>query len=292
MINLYTTYYYEENSQRNEELNKCLINNKRCQAISNIYVISEIEEDDFIIKNKINIKKINKRPTFDDFFNIINRTTSKDEINIIANGDIYFDETLNRINEINLHNYCLALTRWDVWDDRRKRLTEISGSQDSWIFKGKIKKVIGDFPIGVPGCDNRIAYEINKSGYIVINPSISIKSYHLHKSRHRPNIDKWFTKGNYIDKPHLYIMPVTLESIYNFKFFSLFKNKKRFSDYLYERKIYRWYQYKEHSKNNNTRLINIRSVIHVLYSAYYRIPFEKLLLLMFFRKYYNDYIKR
>jgi hypothetical protein len=48
-----------------------------------------------------------------------------------------------------------------------------------------------EFPFGVPGCDNRFSYELNKRKYVV-NPSYHIKSYHLHVTniRHYNNNDR------------------------------------------------------------------------------------------------------
>jgi len=39
-----------------------------------------------------------------------------------------------------------------------------------------------NFTQGVPGCDNKIAYLLQEAGYVVTNPSTTIKTYHLHLS--------------------------------------------------------------------------------------------------------------
>ena len=54
-------------------------------------------------------------------------------------------------------------------------------SQDCWIFKGHPSEGMDcDFRFGVPGCDNRIAYEFGKIGYDVIGPVSKIKVLHYH----------------------------------------------------------------------------------------------------------------
>ena len=176
MIKLFTTYYDEQNPQRRSELRTCLKKNSRCKSISKIYVLSEVEKDDFLLKNNVKFIEVSRRPVFKDFINIVNSVTSEGDINIISNADIYFDRSLDILAGILLKNCSFALTRWDVGTDGRTRLTELSNSQDSWIFQGSIRGIEGNFPIGVPGCDNRLAYEIRKAGYRLSNPSISIKT--------------------------------------------------------------------------------------------------------------------
>ena len=53
MINLFTTYYNEKNSERDDELKECLNINSKLEAINNIYALSEIEKDDFLLNNDI-----------------------------------------------------------------------------------------------------------------------------------------------------------------------------------------------------------------------------------------------
>ena len=57
--------------------------------------------------------------------------------------------------------------------------------------------------LGQWGCDNKIAYILNQSGYEVINPCRKINSFHLHRS----NVRNWYNhkrKGGY-KKPFLYV---------------------------------------------------------------------------------------
>ena len=72
-------------------------------------------------------------------------------------------------------------------------------SQDAWIFTPPIpKKICADFTLGCPGCDNRIAAEFNKAGWILSNPSKLIKCYHLHISAIR-------NYGDAVSGPHISI---------------------------------------------------------------------------------------
>ena len=195
----------------------------------------------------------------------------------------------------------MALTRWDIWSDGRARLTEVEGSQDSWIFKGKVVGVKGDFYIGKPGSDNRLAYEIKRGGYIVANPSISIKSYHLHISNYRPNSNQWFVSGKFVNPPYLNVMPETIETIMYSGIsllINIIGNKRKFSDYMYSKKIKNWYKYKYYNKESK-RMANSHSFRNILTNvkiklilAYYRLPLPKLLLMIISPIYYKRNIKR
>ena len=294
MINLFTTYYNEKNSERDDELKECLNINSKLEAINNIYALSEIEKDDFLLNNDINVIRIFERPTFNKFFDSINEVTSNDDINVISNSDIYFDESLNRLNEINLTNFCFALTRWDVWNDGRARLTEISESQDCWIFKGKINIINANIKIGIPGCDNRLAYEIKEAGYNLTNPSISIRAYHLHISEYRPNKKNWFFDDYSIGPPHESIMPDTIASSCGHGFFNMLKTRNEILEYLYSIKIKRWYKYKTEYKNYILAFeYKIPKIVKYYFAyIYYRLPWDRLLIKLISPVYYRDVIKR
>jgi hypothetical protein len=178
MISLFTTYYEEKNPLRKSELDYCIDHNVNSLYIDRIYILNESCEN--FISPKITSIKICKRPTYNDFFKLVNQETSQDDINIIANSDIYFDSSISIIaNKIN-NNTCFALTRWE--DNILPYFYKTDSSQDVWIFKGKVKTVKGNFTIGRWACDNKIAYEIKNAGYKILNPSLSIFAYHLHNS--------------------------------------------------------------------------------------------------------------
>jgi hypothetical protein len=123
---------------------------------------------------------ITGRPTFNNFFDHF----SESNINVIANLDIYFDETIKLVKQIKPNEvYCL--TRYE------DMITEIitfaarhyghkgEYSQDAWIFNG-IPKINADFCIGQRGCDNHLAYLIRESGMKPLNPSKTIRAIHRH----------------------------------------------------------------------------------------------------------------
>lgn len=180
-IHLYTTFYPEKNPDRLQELLTCLSLNLGNTAIHKVTVLNEGGDLSGINNKKLSIVNIPKRPTYQDFLEYISKNTDNDTIHIIANTDIYFDENIGVLQYLDLNHKCLALSRWDTTEAKKPLLYNHNDSQDVWIFKGQPKQgLTADFPLGVPRCDNRIMYELEKVGYQVLNPAYSIKAFHLH----------------------------------------------------------------------------------------------------------------
>lgn len=166
MFRLFYNYYEDKNLNRKLEIDYCLYKNLQNKNINTVVIESQ------------------KHLTFDYFFNLINKITNDEDINIICNSDIYLDDTIILTEKIK-ENECYALSRWDVHPNGTPIFFDRRDSQDTWIFKGKVKKVIADFTLGKRGCDNRLAYELRRAGYRVTNPSKTIKTYHVHNSNIR-----------------------------------------------------------------------------------------------------------
>jgi hypothetical protein len=101
---------------------------------------------------------------------------------IIANADIFFDETLGLLEEEPLAGRMLCLSRWDQAADGGFRHFDRPESQDAWIFEPPVPCIAADFCFGKPGCDNRLAYEAERAGLSMLNPSRSVRAHHLHNT--------------------------------------------------------------------------------------------------------------
>lgn len=203
--NLFINYYIDKDSDRQKELDECFIINAKNELIDKIIVFAtEIEFDNCIdLLERKGIEKLRfvlcqKRPTFNDYFSIFKHYA--DSINIIANSDIIID--LNSILHIKSREFekdtCLALTRYDIisgyWDSKDYSdavFFNRPDSQDTWIFINcNFDKIEGaDFCLGIAGCDNRIAYLMEKNKLFVINPSLTFQTFHLHLTTTRNYID-------------------------------------------------------------------------------------------------------
>lgn len=178
---LYVQVYKSDNEERNKELEFCLKKNKE---LGYFYEIIEV----------------NERLTFSEMFALSKK--HPDKINVFANSDIYFDETILFARWIK-PNQCYALSRWDIRENGLCVLFNRKDSQDAWIFNGEVKQLnYSDFQFGKPGCDNRIAYEIKKAGYDIGNPSKSMHALHLHKTEYRT-----YTQSEKIPEPYHFILP-------------------------------------------------------------------------------------
>jgi hypothetical protein len=173
-MQLTTPLYLTSNAQRQDEIDFCIKQNELNPLITRINLI-------------------NNR-NYAAAFGL-----AEDGINILANSDIYFDETLSLAQDIKEGEvYCLS--RWDKTDSGIKHLNAWD-TQDAWIFRGKMN-VDANFDLGTPGCDNRIAYVLQKAGYKVLNPSCSIRAIHVHQSNHRT-----YTDAQRLPPPYLLLNP-------------------------------------------------------------------------------------
>lgn len=187
MIRLFYNYYEDKNPLRKREIDYCLQRNLANKLINTVICESA------------------SKPTYKFFFDQINKVSADDDINIICNSDIFLDDTISLALGIK-DKHLYALSRWDwLGNDALVRFFDRPDSQDTWIFKGKIENVFGDFTLGTRGCDNRIAYEFHKAGYGVTNPSKSIKTYHVHNSGVRN-----YTFADVVPEPYLTIATSSL----------------------------------------------------------------------------------
>lgn len=193
MINLFFNFYREENPIRAKEIDLCVGRNLSNPHLNIIMINSQ------------------KRITYNDFFQIINNYSETTDVNIISNCDIYFDNSIQIVNEMK-DDEAFALSRWSMNKSNNIIFDNRIDSQDAWIFKGKIRNIYGNFCLGYLGCDNRIAFEIDKAGYILSNPSKSIKIVHVHSS----NIRNYFLDNknkhkNLVPPPYKTVEPILWE---------------------------------------------------------------------------------
>ncbi len=197
MIRLYMNIYRDAHPDRNKELQDVFLRNILNPSVDSVHIL--IHPDDIKITSnfyghpKFNTHLIPNRPTYQNFFNVVNEVSSDSDINVIVNSDMFVDETI-RLAENMGPDDCYALSRWEMNKDGTPNHVQVqirNDSQDVWCFRGKIKPIeFCEFTLGKPGCDNRIAHEIQKAGYNITNPSKSIKTWHLHNSNIRHYIHR------------------------------------------------------------------------------------------------------
>lgn len=179
MVNLFFNHY--KSIDRQHEIDECLEMNRK--VFDNVIIFSE-------------------RLTFYEMFNLSKKYPN--DINVFCNSDIYFtdSEILKTIKP----NQCYALTRWNKTSEGIK-FFDRKDSQDAWVFRGVVKDMPVNFTPGLWGCDNRLVHELQRAGYEVLNPSLSIKTIHLHESDNR-NQER--TPENTVPPPYKTLIPCHL----------------------------------------------------------------------------------
>ncbi|MGB8367546.1 MAG: hypothetical protein WCD44_04265 [Candidatus Babeliales bacterium] len=195
---LFTVLYNETNKQRMQEYISCFERNNIHPLIDEIHVIYDQTRDDDdnkllqFLKNKgIPITYVTGRPTYNFCFMLANNCYSHKKI-ILSNADIYFNNTLLLLQDYDLTNKFLALTRWNVQKNGKIELQHASSrrdniwSQDSWIFQTPLPSFVNDtIKLSTINCDTWVAYYAKNAGFDVINPCLDIQCCHLHLSQIR-----------------------------------------------------------------------------------------------------------
>lgn len=209
---LITQFFRPSAKKRFQEIKDCLTMNCACSSIDKIILINEKDYSNEW-KNVQNSNKIHqvitgRRLTYGDFLGYVCENVPENVFTVLSNADIYFDESLTNLWKMNLKERMLALLRWDD-DGRGANHASIFGpradSQDTWIFlSDSIRQTAWnmsdfDFQLGQVGCDNAFAGSILRNRFLITNPAMTIKSYHLHNSNIRT-----YDKKDYIRAP-LYI---------------------------------------------------------------------------------------
>ncbi len=208
MINLFVNYYNASTDERQAEIDFCFHKNADNPLIDRLIVFTNLQDCvlhcDEVVEND--------RPTYQDYFN--EAAKYPNDINIIANSDIYFDDTIKLAEKIH-PNEVFVLTRHEYNNGNIESFFKIHGcppewSQDCIIWRGVnrakgLEKVWATdlhsnqdveipYTLGHPGQENHLAWLMRNYGYTVRNPSNSIRAIHVHKERSRPNY-KYRIKG-------------------------------------------------------------------------------------------------
>ena len=214
-MNLILSLYNISDLNRKNEIEKSIELNLKNKYLKRLIILNEGFESIFLNHKKIELHPINYRPTFYDLL----QYCKKNEVNIISNNDIVFDETIEqgRLCITKFKNVAFALTRIENSGDLFREKN--GDSQDSWIiWSNETIQHLNCFNyyLGVPGCDNRFAYDLEYiAGYNLFNPSKTIKTFHLHNSLKRN-----YSKSDQLKGDYLLLKPI---SIFYFRIYLVFK---------------------------------------------------------------------
>ena len=211
-IYLIQQYFKSPNAKRQQEINYVLDQNIKCSYIDKIILLNE-QSYALPKSDKIEQVIINKRLTYLDVMRYIKNSVPKDTYVVFSNSDIYMDETLCALYSLHMEKKFISLLRYDVVPGQEAKIYgPRPDSQDTWIVSASSidfepTEQDFDFTFGIPGCDNAINVSMLRNKFIVINPSLTMRSYHVHNSNVRT-----YVKSDVVDKPvFLYLTPTAIQ---------------------------------------------------------------------------------
>ena len=204
-----TQYYEPKETKRAKEIHDCLEMNSKNKYIDKIILLNEAPMKKSF--KKVEEILIHRRLYYDDVIRYIYENVPKDTIVVFANADIYLDETIRSIWSTSLENKFFALLRYEGG----KIFGPRADSQDTWILSStSVKERVWKyedthFSFGISGCDNAITMEMLRNKFLVVNPSLTIKTHHKQESGIRTHsLDEITNKDVY-----LYIEPSALHDM-------------------------------------------------------------------------------
>lgn len=191
---LITSLYNETNSLRANELLYCLETNVSNSLIEKVLVLYDTSRNDTqnqmlatisSIKN-VTLYMIPGRPTFSEIFSIAARDFHGKKV-IVANSDIWFDESLAMIDFNRFPEAFYVLSRYNDSGSQRNFLPITNSvelpnflSADAWIFKSPLNdSFYGEYELGTMYSDSFLNTQLLKSKIKVLNPCLDVKAYHL-----------------------------------------------------------------------------------------------------------------
>lgn len=243
---LITQYYTPEKGRRRAEIDACLKKNVECPLVDKIVLLNERPCLSREMRDpKIEEHVVGKRLTYAVVMRWIYEKVPKDTLIAFANADIFLEgDSWRNLWAADLEKVpkFLALLRWDVetTDTKDAKLFgPRADSQDTWIIASNAVKAATwdwdtlDFPFGKGGCDNSITIEMFKKRFLIANPALTLKTYHLHTSGIRG-----YNPSDIVDKPvYLYISPTGLHDKVPINDLSFISKPRLFNFTPFERRI-------------------------------------------------------
>lgn len=194
---LYTQYYRARTPERQEELDHCLCSNLQHPALDEVVVLREHDAPPLPGPARMEVKELEEaeRLTYANWMQRLRQ--EQGAIGILINADIALGEGFERLPQVlNNADSALALSRYNTQGEGKPaRLNKFTHwTQDTWALRSDAPisdslLYASSFPIGYPGCDNRIAYVLWSHGLVVKNPCYLLETLH-HQADDNRNYDK------------------------------------------------------------------------------------------------------
>lgn len=188
---LFMPFYTPPDPDRYAELLYCLDQNLQSGLFARIVLMVDDDTEPPRNDPRLTILRLNHRPSYLDWVRAA-REICPGHVAVLMNSDIYAHASLSRLLSIfEADNQAfIALSRFEKIGDDLKPHPSPHWSQDCWAFMpGSAESEPHDdglnIPLGVPRCDNKIAYRFSIQGYTVFNPFPYVKIVHVHETGRR-----------------------------------------------------------------------------------------------------------
>ena len=219
---LFQQFFLHKNEERRKEIQYCLRKNLMNTHITDIYLLNDIgrpyTKDELGVDGGLKIHQLflKRRLKYSDVIELIDSLKLIAYV-IIANADIFFDDSLNNLLSVDLvfNKQVFCQLRWE-FEGENKPVNIFSNrgvpridSQDAWIYHSHHNDLLYkhirafNFELGQAGCDNHITYLFKILGFGIINDPVFIHCLHYHKTQIRE-----YTQENRILSPYLLINPI------------------------------------------------------------------------------------
>jgi hypothetical protein len=197
VLTLIVGHYVEPVAARRKEIASTLWANIKNPAFDRVIVVVEdqlwteaaegqtglgVDPDE-----RFNFVFLGRRLTYADAFGIANAPHWARGAFVLANSDIEFDRSVELAEEVP-EGALWCVTRTEANGEHPWKPDD---SQDAWIFRPPLKPFTSGFKLGVPGCDNRIAFEAKRAGLVLGNPGRRIRALHNHASAVRRVVSQY-----------------------------------------------------------------------------------------------------
>lgn len=188
---LFMPFYTPPDPDRAAELLYCLERNLESGLFARIVLLIDDDTQLPVQDRRLLALRLDRRPTYLDWVRMARRLCPG-HVAVLINSDIHVDASFDRLGEIFAQDprAFVALTRFDKQGENLVPHPNPHWSQDTWAFvptaaDDTMHDGTLDVPLGVPRCDNKIAYLFGIHGYTVYNPFPFVRTVHVHETGRR-----------------------------------------------------------------------------------------------------------
>lgn len=188
---LFLPFYTPPDPERMEEILYCLRRNLDSGLFARIVLLIDDDSPLPFPDRRLVALRLGRRPSYLDWVRAARRLCPG-HVAVLVNSDIHIDTCFGRLLAIFAQDpkAFVALTRFDRQGDALVPHPNPHWSQDCWAFlpgpdDDTAHDARLDVPLGVPRCDNKIAYLFGTQGFTVYNPFPFLRTVHVHETARR-----------------------------------------------------------------------------------------------------------